>query len=103
MRVATAVIVLLLGLAISVGPGWAGSEAGQGSLSPDQRAAAIAQLQVQRQQVSKQMLMPPYNKGPILIHNMDRYSKLSDLIIRLHSGRPVAVDEIEQALQQPTR
>jgi len=45
------------------------------------------------------MLMPPYNKGPILIRNMDRYSKLSDLIDRLQGGQAVAPDEVDRALQ----
>jgi len=101
MKLRPVVILSLVGFAMSVGPVWVGPVDGQGSLSPGLRVAAIAQLEAQRHHVSRQMLMPPYNKGPILIHNMDRYSKLSDLINRLQSGRPVATDELDRALQAP--
>jgi hypothetical protein len=49
------------------------------------------------------MQVPPQNKGPALIRNMDQYSKLSDLINRLQSGQPVAPGEIDQALQPTLR
>ncbi len=98
MRVRTIGVLSLVGVAISITPIWAGPVSVQ-SLSADQRAAALTQLEAQRHQVSKQMLMPPYNKGPILIHNMDRYSKLSDLIDRLQGGQAVAPDEVDRALQ----
>jgi hypothetical protein len=49
------------------------------------------------------MVTPPYNKGPLLIHNMDRASKLDDLINRVQSGQPVSPDEIDQALQPSSR
>jgi hypothetical protein len=45
----------------------------------------------------------PQNKGPALIHNLEQYSKLNDLIARLQSGQPVAPEEIDQALQPTLR
>jgi hypothetical protein len=75
----------------------------QRSVSPDQKAAAVTELQAKKEQVSRQMLTPPLNRGPILIHNMDRVSQLNDLINRLQSGQPVSPDEIDQQLQAPLR
>jgi hypothetical protein len=49
------------------------------------------------------MLTPPYNRGPILIHNRDRVSRLNELIDRIQSGQPVSPDEIDQQLQAPIR
>jgi hypothetical protein len=49
------------------------------------------------------MQVPPQNKGPALIRNMDQYSKLNDLISRLQSGQPVAPYEIDQAMQPTLR
>ena len=103
MKIRTVGAFSLIGLAVSIAPVWAGPVGMQRSLSPDQSAAAVTDLQAKREQVSRQMLMPPYNKGPILIHNMDRYSNLNDLINRIQSGQPVSPDEIDQALQPTLR
>jgi len=100
MKIRTIGFVSLVGLAISAGPLWAGPVGVQRGLSPDQETAVVAQLEAQRHQVARAIQGPvPQNKGPSLIRNIDRYSKLSDLINRLQSGQPVAPDEIDQALQ----
>jgi hypothetical protein len=75
----------------------------QRSLSSDQQTATVTELQAKKEQVTSQMLTPPYNRGPILIHNMDRASQLNDLIKRIQSGQPVSPDEIDQQLQAPIR
>jgi hypothetical protein len=103
MKVRTIGVVSLIGVAVSVGSVWAGSAGMQRSMSSDQQAATVTELQVKRDQVTRQMLMPPYNRGPILIHNMDRASQLNDLIHRIQSGQPVSPDEIDQQLQAPIR
>jgi hypothetical protein len=64
---------------------------------------AVAQLETQRDQVARAMQIPPQNKRPALIRNMDQYSKLNDLINRLQSGQPVAPDETDLALQPTLR
>jgi hypothetical protein len=93
--------ISLVGVVIST-PLWAGP-VGVQKMSPDQQAVAVTELQAKKEQVSKFMLTPPLNKGPILIHNMDRVSKLNDLIDRLQTGQPVSPDEIDQQLQAPLR
>ena len=103
MKVRAIGVISVIGVAVSVGPIWAGSTGVQRSLSSDQQNAEVTELQVKQDQVSRQMLMPPYNKGPILIHNMDRASQLNDLIERIQSGQPVSPDEIDQQLQAPIR
>ena len=102
MKISTIGVLSLVGVAIST-PLWAGPVGVQRSLTPDQQTAAVTELQAKKEQVSRAMLMPPYNKGPILIHNMDRVSKLDDLINRLQTGQPVSPDEIDQQLQAPLR
>ncbi len=57
MKVRTIGVLSLVGVAISIIPIWAGAVNVQRSLSPDQKAAALTQLESQRHQVSKQMLM----------------------------------------------
>jgi hypothetical protein len=103
MNVRTIGVLSLLGIAVSVGSMWAGPVGVQSSLSPDQRAATVTELQAKREQVSRFMLTPPLNRGPVLIHNMDRVSKLNDLINRIQSGQPVSPGEIDQQLQTPVR
>ncbi len=95
--------VRTVGLAMSASPIWAGPVGVQRGLSPDQQTAAVEQLETQRAQVARAMQVPPQNKGPALIRNMDQYSKLNDLISRLQSGQPVAPDEIDQAMQPTLR
>lgn len=103
MKVRTIGVLTLVSLAMSAGPIWAGPVGVQRGLSPDQQTASVAQLETQRAQVARAMQVPPQNKGPALIRNMDQYSKLNDLINRLQSGQPVAPDEIDQALQPTLR
>ena len=103
MKVRTIGVLSLVGLAMSASPIWAGPVGVQRGLSPDQQTAAVEQLATQRAQVARAMQVPPQNKGPALIRNMDQYSKLNDLIGRLQSGQPVAPDEIDQALQPTLR
>jgi hypothetical protein len=101
MKVRTIGVLSLVGLAMSAGPIWAGPVGVQRGQSPDQQTDAVAQLETQRAQVARAMQVPPQNKGPTLIRNMDQYSKLNDLINRLQSGQPVAPDETDLA-QRPT-
>ena len=103
MKVRTIGVLSLVGLAMSASPIWAGPVGVQRGLSPDQQTAAVEQLETQRAQVARAMQVPPQNKGPALIRNMDQYSKLNDLIGRLQSGQPVAPDEIDQAMQPTLR
>ena len=103
MKVRTIGVLSLVGLAMSASPIWAGPVGVQRGLSPDQQTAAVEQLETQRAQVARAMQVPPQNKGPALIRNMDQYSKLNDLINRLQSGQAVAPDEIDQALQPTLR
>jgi hypothetical protein len=103
MKVRTISVLSLVGVAMSGAPVLAGPVGVQRNLSSNQQATAVTQLETQREQVSREMLTPPYNKGPLLIHNMDRASKLDDLIDRVQSGRPVSPDEIDQALQPSIR
>jgi hypothetical protein len=103
MKVSTISVLSLVSVAMSVPSVLAGPIAVQRNLSSNQQAAAVTQLQTQRDQVSREMITPPYNRGPLLIHNMDRASKLDDLINRVRSGEPVSPDEIDQALQPSIR
>jgi hypothetical protein len=100
MRITTIGALSLIGLTVSIAPVGAGSVGVQRNLSSNQQAAAVTQLEAQRGQVAREMITPPYNKGPLLIHNMDRASRLDDLINRVQSGQPVSPEEIDQA-QQP--
>jgi hypothetical protein len=102
MKVRTISVLSLVGVAISALPVSAGPSGVQRNLSSNQQAAAVTQLQTQREQVSREMVAPN-SKGPLLIHNMDRASKLDDLINRVQSGQPVSPDEIDQALQPSSR
>jgi len=104
MKVRSIGVLSLFGLAISAGSIWAGPVGIQRSLSPDQQTTWVAQLEVQQHQVAQAIQGPvPQNKGPALIHNLEQYSKLNDLITRLQSGQPVAPEEIDQALQPTLR
>ncbi len=104
MKIRTIGVLSLVGLAMSASPILAGPVGVQRGLSPDRQTAAVAQLETQRAQVARAIQGPvPQNKGPALIHNLDQYSKLNDLINRLQSGQPVAPDEIDQALQPTLR
>jgi hypothetical protein len=104
MKVRTVGVLSLFGLVMSAGPIWAGPVGIQRNFSPDQEMALVAQLEAQRHQVTQAIQGPvPQNKGPALIHNLEQYSKLDDLIARLQSERPVAPEEIDQALQPTLR
>ena len=102
MKLSTIGVLSLVSVAMS-SPLWAGPVGVQRTLSPGQAATAMTELQAKKEQVSKFMLKPPSNRGPILIHNMDRVSKLNDLVNRLQTGQAVAPDEIDQQLQAPLR
>jgi hypothetical protein len=95
MRIRTIGVLSLFGLAMSAGPLWAGPVGVERRLSPDEQTALVSQLEAQQHQVARAMQVPPQNKGPALISNIDRYSKLSDLITRLQSGQHVAPDEVD--------
>jgi hypothetical protein len=103
MKVRMIGVLSLVGVAMSVPSVLAGPIGVQRNLSSNEQAAAVTQLQTQREQVSREMVTPPDNKGPLLIDNMDRASRLDDLINRVQSGQPVSPDEIGQALQPTLR
>lgn len=103
MKITTVGTLSLIGLTVSIAPLWAGVVGVQRNPSSNQQAAAVTQIEEQRGQISREMITPPYNKGPLLIHNMDRASRLDDLINRVQSGEPVSPDEIDQALQPINR
>jgi hypothetical protein len=91
MKIRAIGVLSLVGLAMSASPVLAGPVGVQRSLSPDQETAVVAQLEAQRHEVARAIQGPvPQNKGPALISDMDRYSKLSDLMYRLQSGGCVA-------------
>ena len=69
----------------------------QRSLSPDQTAVALSQLQAKYQHIAGQLPEPP--KGPAMARYMSKRSQLEDLIKRIQIGQPVSPDEIDQALQ----
>jgi hypothetical protein len=99
MKVRTIGVLSIVGLAISITPIWAGPVGAQRSAASDQQTVAVRQLESQRDQVARAMQVPSENKGPALIQNMERTSRLDNLINRLKSGQPVAPAEIDQALQ----
>src|SRR5260370_17467155 len=103
MKVRTIGVLSLVGLAMSASRIWAGPVGVQRGLSPDQQTAAVEQLETQRAQVARAMQVPPQNKGPPPIRNMDQYSKLNDLISRVQRGQPVKPPEIDQTLPPPPR
>jgi hypothetical protein len=70
-------------------------------LTPDQKAAAMTELQAKQEQLGRQLPEPP--KGPALVRYMDKRSQLQDLINRIQSGQSVSPDEIDQALQPTYR
>jgi hypothetical protein len=102
MKISTIGFLSLAGVAMST-PLWAGPVGVQRTLTQDQQAAAVTDLQAKKQEVSRFMMTPPFNRGPILIHNMDRISKLNDLINRLQTRQPVSPDEIDEQLKAPLR
>src|SRR5258708_5767226 len=102
MKVRTISVLSLVGVAMSALPALAGPIGAQRNLSSNQHAAVVTQLETQREHAS-QGITDPYRKGPLLIHNMNRASKLDDLINRVQSGQPVSPDEIDQALQPSVR
>ena len=85
----------------SLTPLWAGPVGMQRTLSPDQKAVAVQQLQAQEEELGRQLPEPP--KGPALIRYMSKRSQLEDLINRIQSGQSVAPNEIDQALQPTYR
>ena len=99
MKVKTIGVLSVVGLALSISPIWAGPVGAQRSVSADQQAVAVRQLEAQRYQVARAMQVPTQNKGPALIQNMERASQLDNLINRLKSGQPVSPYEIDQAMQ----
>lgn len=100
MKIRAIAVLSLAGIAMS-SPLLAGPVGVQRTVSQDQAAADVAQLEAKKDETSRFMIAPPYNKGPILIQNMDRVSRLNDLINRLQAGQPVSPDEIDQQLQAP--
>jgi len=96
---AIAISAISLGVLISAtAPTFAGPVGVGSSLTAEQQTT-LSQLGTQREQVARQMLMPPNNKGPLLIRNMDKERQLDDLINRLKNGQQVAPEEIDRALR----
>lgn len=103
MKIRTIAVFSLVGVAMSIAPISAGPVGVQRNLSPDQQEVAVKELEAQRYQVARAMQGPPQNKGPALIHNMERASQLDNLINRLKSGQAVSPYEIDQARQPISR
>jgi hypothetical protein len=99
MKIRTIGVLSLVAVAIST-PLWAGPVGVQRSLTPDQ-VIAVSQLQAKKEQVSREVKMPPDNRGMSLINHMDRISTLDDMINRLQTGQPVSPNEIDQQLETP--
>jgi hypothetical protein len=101
MKIRALTVLSVLCVGMSGTPVWAGPVGVPRSLSPDQAAAAVRQLEIKQEQVGRQLPEPP--KGPALVRYMAKRSQLQDLINRIQSGQPVSPDEIDQALQPTYR
>ncbi len=98
MKVSTIGILSVVGIAMSITPTWAGPVGMQRSTSPYQQPTALAQLEMQQEQVSREA-MAANAKGPLLVSYMDKRAQLQNLINRIQNGQPVSPDEIDRALQ----
>ena len=68
------------------------------NLSRDQQGVVVRQLEAERSEVARAMQVPPQNKGPALIQNMERAAQLDNLINRMKSGQTVSPYEINRAV-----
>jgi uncharacterized protein YdcH (DUF465 family) len=72
------------------------------SLNSEQQSGAADYLEAIREDFSRQAAMENA-KGPLLIRYMEKRAKLDDLINRLKSGKEMAPEEIDQALEPMSR
>jgi hypothetical protein len=72
------------------------------SLNSEQQSGAVDYLEAIREDFSRQAAMENA-KGPLLIRYMEKRGKLDDLINRLKSGKEMAPEEIDQALEPMSR
>ena len=100
MKVKTAAVLSLVGLAISATPTLA--RAAESVSSADQRAALVARFEAARQDCWREAQVSRA-KGPLLAQHMNRQRRLSDLINRIQIGEVVSAEEIDQALQPVIR
>jgi hypothetical protein len=98
MKLKTLGVGLIAGLMMSVAGAWAGPVGIQKAPSAAQQQATLAQLDAQKDQVSREMLKPGV-KGPLWASYSDRYTQLDRLIGRIQSGQSVSPHEIDAALQ----
>jgi len=72
------------------------------SLNSEQQSGAVDYLEAIQEDFSRQAAMENA-KGPLLIRYMEKRAKLDDLIDRLKSGKEMAPEEIDQALEPMSR
>jgi hypothetical protein len=82
------------GLAVPVFAGPAGIPRPQ---TNQQAAAIVNNLEARKDQLSQEAALL-IARGPLRIAYMDKQSQLDDAIVRLQSGQPVAISEINNAL-----
>jgi hypothetical protein len=90
LRVATAATFAV----VTCAPAFAGPV---GVARPSPAAQTVERLEQAREQVVRERSKPNV-RGPLLVRYITRKAQLDDLIARIKSGRPVAPDEVEEAL-----
>jgi len=102
MKLKTVGGALFAGLMMPAAGAWAGPVGIQKAPSAAQQQATLAQLDAQKDQISREMLKPGV-KGPLWASYSDRYTQLDKLMGRIQSGQSVSPDEIDAALQPVRR
>jgi hypothetical protein len=98
MKVRTIGVLSVVGIAMFITPTWAGPVGVQRNSYAYQQPTALAQLEMQQEQVSR-AAQTANAKGPLLVSYMDKRAQLQDLINRIQNGQSVSPDEIDRALQ----
>jgi hypothetical protein len=87
----------LVGLAGLNGRVFAGSPSMPGlAIRAEPKAATLKQLEEARTEAARDRLRPG-ERGPLLVHDMEKESRLDSLIQRLQNGEHVTPDEIDRA------
>ena len=102
MRIVISSATSLVGLASLTAVVLAGPVGIQRSFNSEEQSGSINDLQAMREDLSRQAAMENA-KGPLLIRYMEKRAKLDDLIDRLKSGKEMAPEEIDQALEPMSR
>jgi hypothetical protein len=66
------------------------------AIRAEQKAATVKQLEEARTEAAQDRLRPG-ERGPLLVHDMEKESRLDSLIQRLRNGEHVTPDEIDRA------